>query len=115
MEPIPVRTRERIITLYDEGEQTGEIAEQVGYCPAAVRRIRQHFRQRGTVQPMTYRCGAKGKLTEAVKQRLRELVQQKPDATLAELREGLADQVQVSIASVDRWLRKLKLPLKKSP
>lgn len=114
MEPIPMRVRERIITLYDEGEQTSEIAEQVGYCPAAVRRVKQYLRERGTLEPRNQHQGRKGKFNEPVKSRLRELVAARPDATLAELRDALAPVVNTSISSVDRWLAKLGLSLKKS-
>lgn len=116
MEPIPVRVRERIIALYDQGEQTSEIAERLGYCPAAVRRVKQHLRERGTLEPLAGTPGPKGKLTEGVKARLRGLVEAKPDATLAELRDALASgaEVAASTSTVDRWLRKLGLTFKKS-
>jgi len=32
---------------------------------AAVRRVRQHFKERGTLEPQTHRCGRKTLLTEA--------------------------------------------------
>ena len=114
MEPIPLHTRQRIILLYEEGEQTSEIVEQTGYCPAAVRRMKQILRERGTLEPMTHRCGRKGNFTPQVQQRLRELVRITPDATLAKLREALSPLAEVSISTVDRWLKKLKLSLKKS-
>jgi len=116
MEPIPVRVRERIIALYEEGEQTSEVAERVGYCPAAVRRVKQNLRERGTLEPLSGTPGPKGKLTDGVKAHLRGLVDAKPDATLAELRDALASEARVaaSTSTVDRWLRKLGLTLKKS-
>lgn len=116
MEPIPLRTRERIIALYEEGEQTSEISERTGYCPAAVRRVKQHLRERGTLEPSAGTPGPKGKLTDGVKERLRGLVASKPDATLAELRDALAAEAKVaaSTSTVDRWLRKLGLSFKKS-
>lgn len=116
MQPIPLRTRERIIALYDEGEQTSEIAERTGYCPAAVRRVRQYLRERGTLEPLSGTPGPKGKLTGEVEARLRGLVGSKPDATLAELRDALAAEagVAASTSTVDRWLRRLGLTFKKS-
>jgi transposase len=45
--------------------------------------------------------------------RLRELVEEKPDRTLAELREELG--VETSLMSVWRALQRLNLTLKKSP
>ena len=68
-----MRVRERIIALYDEGEQTSEIAERTGYCPAAIRRVKQRQRERGTLEPLAGTPGPKGKLTEDVKARLRGL------------------------------------------
>ena len=47
MQAIPVPVRERILQLYEDGDSTAEIAELLGYCVAAVRRVRQHFRARG--------------------------------------------------------------------
>ena len=44
MKAIPVPGRERILKLYDQGKSTGEIAASFGYCVAAVRRVRQHFK-----------------------------------------------------------------------
>ena len=116
MEPIPVRTRERIIALYEEGEQTSEISDRLGYCPAAVRRVKQHLRERGTLEPRVPKAGPKGKLTDDVKARVLELIESKPDATLAGLRDALAAEARVVVATstVDRWLRKLGLTFKKS-
>ena len=74
MKAIPVVVRERILQLYDQGKSTREIAASFGYCVAAVRRVRQHFRARGTLEPQTHRCGRKTLLTESGKARLLELL-----------------------------------------
>jgi len=104
MEAIPVPVRRRIIELYDQAETTEEIAERTGYCVAAVRRVRQRFVERGTLEPMTHRCGRKGKLTEQLRNRLRGLLEQLRDAMKAD----------ISIATVDRWARRLGFTFKKS-
>src|ERR1039458_6941613 len=85
MRAIPVPIRKRILELYERGKSTREIAQFWAFCVAAVRRVRQQFRQRGTLDPQTHRCGRKTLLTEERKQRLRELLTAQPDATLAEL------------------------------
>jgi len=54
MKAIPVPVRERILHLYDRGKSTGEIAASLGYCVAAVRRVRQHFKAR--VNNDDYNC-----------------------------------------------------------
>jgi transposase len=112
MEAIPVPTRKRIIALYDQGESTEEIAERVGYCVAAVRRVRQHFHERGTLEPQTHRCGRTGSFTDELQQRLRDCVARRPDATLAELRDAM--KLDVAISTVDRWTKRLGLSFKKS-
>ena len=57
MKAIPVPLRERILKLYEQGKSTAELAVFSGYCVAAVRRVRQHFKARGTVKPQTHLCG----------------------------------------------------------
>src|SRR6059058_3389916 len=85
MGAIAVPMRQRIIVLYERGKSTGPIAQGIGYCVAAVRRVRQHLRERGTLAPQTHQRGRKGNFTPQRQQRLRELVAQKPEATLEEL------------------------------
>lgn len=116
MEAIPVAVRRRIITLYERGQETRQIATALGYCPAAVRRVRQHLRERGTLVPQTHRCGRKGHFTPERREHLRQLVAQRPDATLAELAQKMSQTgVAVAVSTVDEWLAKLGLTFKKSP
>ena len=112
MKSIPVTMRERILKLYDQGKSTVEIAEFCGYCVAAVRRVRQHFKARGTVEPQTHLCGRKTLLTVQRQVRLQKLVAAQPDATLAELGSRLDRPFGTS--TVDLWLRRLGLSYKKN-
>src|SRR3974390_1215589 len=82
---IPVPLRKRILELYERGKSTREIAHFSGFCVAAVRRVRQQFRQRGSLEPQTHLCGRKTLLTAERQQRLQQLLAEQPDATLAEL------------------------------
>ena len=113
MEPYPKQIRRRIIELYDEGRPTKYIAELFGICRSGVRRVRQHFRERGTLDPRPRNPGRGPGLGEPDEQRLRGLVRQTPDATLAELHAGLG--AGVSVSTIDRTLTRLGLPLKKRP
>ncbi len=113
MEPYPRQIRQRIIALYDEGKPTKYIADLFGVCRSGVRRIRQRFRARGTLDPLPRNPGRDQGLCEADRERLRALVAAEPDATLAELHAGLG--AGVSVSTVDRTLTRLGLPLKKSP
>jgi transposase len=112
MEATTLRIRQRIIELDREGKKTHEIAKLFGLCRSGVRRIKQHFRERKTLDPLPRNAGAKGKFTDELKTKLADLVGHKPDATLEELREGLG--VTVALSTVDRWTRKLGLSFKKS-
>jgi transposase len=112
MRAIPVPARERILQLYEQGKSTREIAEFFGFCVAAVRRVRQQFKERGSVDPQTHLCGRKTLLTSAREARLQKLVAAQPDATLAELGSRLDRTFRTS--TVDVWLRKLGLSYKKN-
>jgi transposase len=110
MKAIPVPVRERILHLYGQGKSTCEIADSLGYCVAAVRRVRQHFKARGTLEPQTHRCGRKTLLTARRRERLQRLVARRPDATLAEL--GV--QFKRPTSTMDLWLARLGLSCKKN-
>ncbi len=112
MRAIPVPMRKRILQLYEKGKSTREISEFLGFCVAAVRRVRQRFRQRGTLEPQTHLCGRKTLLTEERKERLRRLLSQQPDATLAELGARLDRPFRTS--TIDLWLRQLGWRYKKN-
>jgi len=110
MKAIPVAIRERIIQLYDQGKGTTEIAASFGYCVAAVRRVRQRFKERGTLDPQTHRCGRKTHLTPSRKARLLRLLDRRSDATLAEL----GAQLKRPTSTIDLWLARLGWSCKKN-
>jgi len=112
MRAIPLPVRRRILQLYERNKSTREIAEFSGYCVAAVRRVRQQFRQRGTLQPQTHLCGRRTLLTDERKQRLQGLLSKQPDATLAEL--GARMDRPFRSSTMDLWLRKLGWRYKKN-
>lgn len=78
---------------------------------AAVRRVRQQFKARGTLEPQTHLCGRKTLLTARRKTRLQKLVAAQPDATLAELGARMDRPFRTS--TMDLWLRQLGLTYKK--
>lgn len=110
MKAIPLPVRERILYLYNQGKKTKEIASSLGYCVAAVRRVRQHFKLRGTIQPQTHQCGRKTLLTAQREKRLKELLARRPDATLAEL----GAQFKRPTSTIDLWLNRMGLSCKKN-
>src|SRR5271168_2909584 len=113
MRAIPLPVRQRILQLYDRGKTTREIADVFGFCVAAVRRVRQQFKDRGTLQPQTHRCGRNTLLTPERQEALQRLLSEKPDATLAELGRGMDRPFRTS--TVDLWLRQMGWTYKKNP
>jgi transposase len=113
MRAIPVPVRERILQLYERGKSTREIAEFLGFCLAAVRRVRQQFKERGTLKPQTHLCGRTTLLTSERQERLQKLLAEKPDATLTELGAHMDRPFRTS--TVDLWLRQLGWTYKKNP
>jgi transposase len=112
MRAIPIPIRKRIVELYERGKSTREIAQFSGFCVAAVRRVRQQFRKRGTLEPQTHLCGRKTLLSAERKQRLQQLLSKQPDATLAELGAHLDRPFRTS--TIDLWLRRLGWKFKKN-
>lgn len=113
MKAIPVPVRERILQLYEQGKSTAEIAAFSGFCVAAVRRVRQHFKARGTLKPQTHLCGRKTLLTARRQTRLQKLLAAEPDATLSQLGSRLDRPFGTS--TMDLWLRRLGWSYKKNP
>lgn len=111
MEAMTMGERRRIITLYERGWTSSRIAQALGRSPSGVRRVRQHLRERGDLKPRKRGNGRPPKVGPQQRQQLAELIEQQPDATLRELRDrsGLA----VSLSTIDRHLRALKLSFKK--
>jgi transposase len=112
MRAIPIPIRKRILELYDRGRSTREISQFSGFCVAAVRRVRQQFRERRALTPRTHLCGRKTLLTEERKQRLQRLLSEQPDATLAELGARMDRSFRTS--TIDLWLRRLGWRFKKN-
>ena len=113
MGALPSKLRELVLDAYDAGLKTGEIVKRHKVSPSWARRAKQRLRERGqraaTVQA---KHGPDPKLDAGDRRRLAALVGRTPDATLAELKEGLG--VPVSISTVARALTDLRLTLKKS-
>jgi|ERR671912_324420 transposase len=106
--------RERVLAAYlEQGMETAEVAETFGVSTAWARRLKQRWRELGTINPIAQeQRGPDPKLTDADRARLAALVAATPDATLAELRDAL--RAGVGATTVWRALRDLGLRRKKS-
>ena len=90
------------------------MAEQFGCSQSWVRRLMQHQRERGTLEPRSTARKTSPRTYDAADDAvIRELIATRPDVTLAEVAESIGKPAH--IATVCRTLRRLKLPRKKSP
>lgn len=108
--------RERVIAAHAEGGSTyDELAARFRVGRATVNRWLRRHRETGSVAPKPHRSGNPPKVDERGLQLLRELVDAKPDATLAELSAAYRARTQVKLAvcMVYRALARLAVTRKK--
>ena len=103
--------RGRVLAACGGGMTTAEVAEAFSVSPAWVRRLKQ--RRAGDEVPAPIAPRRPPPAWAAHADRIRAEVRAAPDATLAELRGRL--RLGVSLATLCRALRALRLTLKKSP
>lgn len=103
--------RQKILALYDQGWQTRAIARRFQISESGCRRVKQRRHE-----PPRKVGGGRFKLDAQGREQLARLVEQRPDATLEELRVRLAAEARVTISIGALWntLRRMKLSLKKS-
>jgi transposase len=95
--------RSRIVAAVEAGEHSlAELADLFSVNISTIVRLLQRFRSTGSIQPKPHGGGARSKLTAKATARLLQLVSQKPDATLAELRAQLG--IRCSLTTIFRVL-----------
>ena len=112
MKTISLDLRERILTVYDTGKVTrAEVGQRFRVSEAMVKKLLQQRRRTGEIGPRHYRSGRKPRILPAHRERLRALLAQKPDLTLAELRSALA--LACSLPAIHYVLAAMDLTYKK--
>lgn len=102
--------RQRVLADCDAGLPTADAAAKYTVSPAWVRRLKQRRRETGSIDRRPPSPGRPLKLAPH-EARLRELVRDDPDATLAQYRQRLG--VAVSLAALCSFLRRIRLSFKK--
>ena len=106
--------RQAVARAYDDCGSSTEVAETFGCSASWVRRLIQHRRDRGTLEPNSTAHHADLRRYDDNDERaIRELIRTRPDATLAEVAAAIGKPAGTS--TVARTLRELGLPRKKSP
>src|SRR6516225_3722108 len=112
MTPYSQDLRQRIVDTVLRGDGTiAQIAERFLVSVSFVTRLLQLHRGTGSVQPRPHGGGNPAVLTPEDLERLRELIRDRPDATLEECRRHLG--ASCSLATISRALSRLGLPRKK--
>lgn len=103
--------RQRVLDLYDEGAKTKQVAERLRVSRPWARRVKQRREQ-----PARAVGGSRPKLDAAARRTLAAWVDERPDATLEEIRSRLCDELAlvVSVGCLWNTLRAMKLTFKKS-
>ena len=100
--------RRRVLADSDAGQSTARVAKKYRVSPAWVRRLKQRRRETGEITPRRS-GGRRPRIID--RPRLAALVEQQPDATLAELRLRLG--VKCSLSGLWKVLDRLRLTFKK--
>ena len=112
MTPYSQDLRQRILeTARHGGATVRQIAERFLVSVSFVTRLLQLHRATGSVEPRPHGGGHPAVLTPEDLERLRELIRDRPDATLEECRRHLGSSC--SLATICRALFRLGLPRKK--
>lgn len=112
MKALSLDLRERILVAYDAKEGTRvDIAIRFRVSLGMVKKLLSQ-RQRGDgIGPLRHRCGRKPMIKEAHRVQLRELLADRPDMTLEELRKSLG--LECSLQAVHYVLADMGLTYKK--
>ena len=109
--PYSMDLRERVLKAWKASSDADEIAARFGVSRAWVHRLAQRQRETGSIGPRK-QTKFRSRVLAGQEERLKALVNAKPDATLAELREELPTTAALSTL----WLAldRLRLTVKKN-
>ena len=107
--------RVRVLAAVEAGASHREAAERFGVSAASVSRWRRLAREQGSPRPGPLGGDRRSARIEAHAPVILALVDAKPDITLVEIKDGLAQQgVPVGIGTLWRFFRRHAITLKKS-
>jgi transposase len=112
---LSVDLRDRVVAAIDEGMSCRQAAARFGVSASSAIRWRALVRERGDARPGPLGGDRRSGRIESHGALILSLVDQKPDATLAELREALAGRgIGVGMGTLWRFFDRRKITLKKS-
>jgi transposase len=117
MKAYPLELRQRIVAAVEQQHDTIEkIAKMFSVTERYVYKLLELQRESGDLSPRPPGGGAVAKLDEERLLKLAELVAERPDATLEELRQAVNRRRRntVSVSTIWRGLQKINFTLKKN-
>ena len=112
MDTLPLDLRQRIVDAYDAGHGTrDEIAIRFGVSVGMVKKLLQQRRDTGDIAPRHQHSGRKPIILPSHRKRLRKLLSQKPNITLAQMREQLG--LECSLSAIHHVLGEMGLTSRK--
>jgi transposase len=109
--------RKRVVSAYETGEATiTQIAKRFSVGETFVKKMLRQKRESDSLERLPHRAGAKKRLSKADRRWLAKQIRETPDLTLMELQEKLFSErnKQVSVSTICRELKDLRLRLKKN-
>jgi transposase len=109
--------RKRVVSAYETGEATiAEIARRFSVGETFVKKMLRQQRETDSLERLPHRAGAKRRLSKADQRWLAKQIKDVPDFSLQQLQEKLflERNKQVSLSTVCRELKELRLRLKKN-
>lgn len=116
MKAYSLNLRKKIIDTYKNGEgSVRQVAQRFKVARSFVQKLIKQEKEKGNVAPLPHGGGLTSKLETQVAL-IEKLLEEKNDATLAELCEKLKEQtgIQISISSMCRFCQKHNLTRKKN-
>jgi transposase len=112
MATLSLDLRIRILATYDEGRSTREeVARRYRVSLGMVKKLLQQRRATGDIGSRHHRSGRKPRIVATHQRQMRTLLRQKPDLTLAELRQAAG--LECSLPAIHYVLVKMGLSYKK--
>lgn len=112
MKSLSLDLRERIVAAYDAEQGTREeIGRRFRVSLGMVKKLLAQRRRLGQLGSLRYRCGRKPKISAEHRERLRRLLQERPNLTLEQMRRALA--LECTVAAIHHALGTMGLGYKK--
>jgi transposase len=116
MKPYSVDFRQKIYDAYlSDGISQRQLAKRFSVSLSFIEKLLKQYRETASIAPKVRTKQTPPKLNEEQLNVLKEIVEAKNDATLAEIRFILKEKIGITIgiSTVDRMLRQEKITLKK--